>query len=233
VDELSVEDRSVDVGREHDRLPVAVGCLDAARIPMTLVSTSGFHCEVWQSMGYVIGPQGREFVDFVLKRHLDECPLAQSRVYRRDYVTLRAALGDIVPEASFVDTSVDGVENVIVLARTCSPWFDVANPGNEEETVALVRASPAAARALETFVRAARRWAQAATPRVIDLYGWENLVLDRGRSLRYLDSFGVFYYPDILDMVAEPDPMLEHRIEVSLGRLAYLESIARAVASRI
>jgi hypothetical protein len=64
---------------------------------------------------------------------------------------------------------------------------------------------------------------------VIDLFGRENLVLDRSPALRYLDSFGVFYYPDVLDVVAEPDPMLAHRIEVSLARLAYLETIAAAV----
>ena len=216
-------------GREHDRLPVSVGCLDAGSIPMTLVSTSGFHCEVWQSMGFLSRGGGREFVDFVLKRHLEPCGLAETRIYRRDHATLRGALGDIVPEALFISTRVDGVENVVVLARTCSPWFDVANPGNEEETVALVRTSSRAAHALRRFCATARGWVNASTPRVIDLFGRENLVLDRGRSLRYLDSFGVFYYPDVLDVVSEPDPQLAHRIEVSLARLAYLEKVAGAV----
>jgi hypothetical protein len=222
-------DAATGVGREHDRLPVCVGCLDTASIPMTLVSTSGFHCEVWQSMGYINRGGRRELVDFVLKRHLEPCSLAQTRIYRRDYGLLREALGDVVPEASFVATRIDGTENIIVLARTCSPWFDIANPGNEEETIALVRANPPAARALRRFVSAARAWAGASTPRVIDLFGRENLVLDRSPALRYLDSFGVFYYPDVLDVVAEPDPMLAHRIEVSLARLAYLETIAAAV----
>ncbi len=217
------------LGREHDRLPVHVGCLDAASIPMTLVSTSGFHCEVWQSMGLLSRDDGREFVDFVLKRHLEPCTLAETRIYRRDHATLRDALGDIVPEALCVATRVGGLENVLVLARTCTPWFDVANPGNEEETVALVRSSPHAAGALRRFVMVARGWSSAPTPRVIDLFGRENLVLDRSRSLRYLDSFGVFYYPDVLEMVSEPDPELAHRIDVSLARLAYLEQVAAAL----
>ena len=219
-------------GREHDRLSVPVDCIDVASIPMTLVSTSGFHCEVWQSMGYLRDADAGVFIDFVLKRHLDPCPLVQTRIYARDHRTLRSALGATVPDARFVATRVDGVENVIVLAETCTPWFDVANPGNEEETVALLRSRPRAARALARFVRVALAWAQAPVQRVIDLFGRENLVLDRSYRLRYLDSFGVFYYPDILDVVAEPDPALAQRIEISLARLDYLRNVAAAVGAR-
>ena len=61
--------------------------------------------------------------------------------------------------------------------------------------------------------------------RVLDLYGRENLVLDRDRNVRYLDSFGVFFYADLQHAVAGIDDEYQERIDISLRRLDYLQSL--------
>ena len=83
--------------------------------------------------------------------------------------------------------------------------------------------SPKARAQLATFVRAAREWA--GQGRVIDLYGRENLVLDRDRNVRYLDSFGVFFYADMMHAIAGIDEEYQQRIDISLRRLDYVESL--------
>lgn len=219
------------MGKESDRLSAVVGCIDADNLPLTLVSTAGFHCEVWRSAGVIVREGRRQPVDYVLKRHLGPCMPAYVRVLARDHRRLREALDDIVPDAVFVATCIDGEVSVIVLARTCMPWFDLANPGNEEEALHIIAGRPRTRDQLARFVRAARGWEQAADSRVVDLHGEQNLVLDRGRDVRNLDSFGVFLFPDVLATVVDEDDGLRQRIEVSRQRLQYLEKLVEAVDS--
>jgi hypothetical protein len=50
-------------------------------------------------------------------------------------------------------------------------------------------------------------------------------VLDINRDVRYLDSFHVFFFEDMLHALEEVDLRLKERIETSLERLAYLERL--------
>ena len=215
-------------GKEMDRIPARVACIDAERLPLTLVSDAGFHCDVWRSAGMIVRDGRREPVDFVLKRYREPCPPAYVRVLARDHRRLREALDEIVPPAVFVTTLIDGQSSVIALAQTCLPWFDLANPWNEEEALALLGRHPRARDQLARFVGAAREWAEAGDARVIDLHGEQNLVLDREWRVRYLDSFGVFLFPDVLHTLDEEDEGLRQRIEVSSARLDYLERLLAA-----
>ncbi|MES9936204.1 MAG: hypothetical protein ABW153_07160, partial [Sedimenticola sp.] len=64
--------------------------------------------------------------------------------------------------------------------------------------------------------------------RLIDLYGLDNLIMDQNHEIRYLDSFYVFFYEDLLDLLqGEPDDPLKEYITVSLERLHYLEDILK------
>ncbi|MCP5155302.1 MAG: hypothetical protein H6983_14120 [Ectothiorhodospiraceae bacterium] len=222
-------DRSPADDAAGDRLGLDVACLWLPNAPLTLISTAGHHCEVWRSVGRLVRTGASDGIDIVLKRHREPCTLEQARCYGRDYLELRAALGDIVPPARFVVTEVQGEASVVVLARTCVPWFDLARPGNAEEAVPMLARMPRARAQLRHFVDTARAWRDARDARVIDLFGVANLVLDTTHSVRYLDSFGVFFYPDLLHAVAEPDPALVHRIEVSLARLDYLAELCSEV----
>jgi len=211
------------VARDSDRIPEQVACLRTDAMPATLISTRGFNCEVWESAGVIVRAGQRRAVNFVVKRHRERCDLRKVRVYQRDYRRLREALGSIVPAALFVATRIDGEPSVVVLAEACAPWFDLARPGNEDEARPLLARMRRARGQLARFTRAARAWA--AQGRIIDLYGRENLVLDRRLSVRYLDSFGVFFYEDMLHAVPDEDGMLAARIDLSRRRLAYLESL--------
>jgi len=211
------------VARESDRIPDRVACLNTDAMPATLVSTRGFNCEVWQSAGVIVDAGERHAVNFVVKRHRYACGRRKVRAYQREYRRLRDALGDIVPPAVFVATLIDGESNVVVLAQACSPWFDLARPGNEDEARPLLARLPKARAQLRQFVGCVRSWA--AQGLVLDLYGVENLVLDRDRNVRYLDSFGVFFYEDMLYAVDGVDEALEAKIDISLARLGYVESL--------
>lgn len=208
---------------DGDRIPGEVACLLNEALPATLVSTRGFNCEVWESAGVIVTGGERRSLNFVVKRHRFPCDLRKIRAYRREFRCLRDALGSMVPEAVFIATRVDGDANVVVLAEACSPWFDLAHPGNEDEVRPLMRRMSRVRSQLRRFTRAAREWA--GQGRVVDLFGHQNLVLDRDLNVRYLDSFGVFFYADTLHAVAGEDDLLASRIEVSLTRLAYLESL--------
>ena len=222
--------RGEGVGKESDRLSHEVACIDSRGLPLTLVSTAGFHCEVWRSAGVIVRDGRREPVDFVLKRYRESCPPAYVRILARDHRRLREALDDIVPRAIFVTTRIDGETSVIALAETCQPWFDLANPGNEEEAREMLRRLPMARDQLRRFVAAARDWAGQPDARVIDLHGEQNLVLDRDRRVRYLDSFAVFLFPDVLDAIGDgDDEAFRERIEVSMARLDYLDRLVAAV----
>lgn len=209
--------------RDGDRIPGQVACLNTDALPATLVSTRGFNCEVWQSAGTIVNGGERRSVSFVVKRHRFACDVRKVRAYRREYRRLRDALGDMVPAAVFVATAIDGEPNVVVLAEACLPWFDLAHPGNEDEVRPLLRRMPRVRSHLTRFTRVARQWAEEG--RVVDLFGHQNLVLDRGFNVRYLDSFGAFFYADTLYAVAGDDGHLASRIEISLTRLGYLESL--------
>jgi hypothetical protein len=211
---------------ESDRIPDRVACLNTRALPATLISTRGFNCEVWQSAGVIVTAGGRFPVDFVVKRHRFACTLPKLKVLNREYRTLRDTLEEMVPAAVFVATRIEGEQNVVVLAQTCTPWFDLARPGNADEAQPLLARLPKARAQLARFVRAARRWADEG--RVLDLYGRENLVLDRDRNVRYLDSFGVFFYESLLYLLAEVDESLKAKIDLSLERLAYLEYLLEA-----
>lgn len=213
-------------GREEDRPSLDIACIDPQHRYAALVSTTGNHCRVWRSSHKP--PEGRAdgYVEYVIKYPIDRYELADARLLSRQYRLLRDALGEIVPEALFVHTYVDGVPNLVVFARAVNVWFNIANPRNREEAIGLLREHPLARAELATFLRQAQRWRQGPNPRVIDLFGLDNLVMDNHRRIRYVDSFYVFFFEDLLHMLGgEPDYDLEDKVKVSLNRLAYLENI--------
>ena len=215
------------MGRESDRIPQRVACLETERIPATLMSVTGYHCEVWQAHGRLVREGRRVALDLIIKCHKEPCTLPEIRLLAADYRRLRERLGEIVPRATFVATRIDGARNVVVFAEVVRPWFNIANPANEDEAVPLLRRLNVARRQLVTFVEAARAWYETPEMRVIDLWGFDNLVLDRDQRVRYIDSFRVFFFADMLHVIAEPDEDLEARIALSLKRLEYLEHLVR------
>lgn len=214
------------MSQETDRVPAKIACLDTENLPFTLVSTAGFHCDVWRSIGVIVRGDQRAPLDFVLKRYKRPCSLAEIRVLRKEYRTLKTALDEIVPAAQFVATQVDAKQSVIVLAENCTPWFDLSNPGNEDEALPLLRRKGRAKAQLADFTRHARRWMEEES-KMIDLGGTENLVLDKDYGVRYLDSFHVFFYLDMLHLIDEVDDSLTFRIEMCIRRLEYLERLVK------
>lgn len=197
------------------------------RVRRALVSDTGNHCQVWRG-GRRSDDQsdGHNFVEFVLKYPRDSYDDADIRILRRQYDMLRKQLGEIVPRALFAITCINGKRNVFVLARAVNIWFNIANPSNREEAVGLLRKYPITRDQLQQFVNVANAWREGPNPRVIDLYGMDNLVMDNLRQIRYIDSFYVFFFEDMLHLLGgEPDRELEEKINVSLRRLAYLEEI--------
>lgn len=211
---------------ESDRLPAEIACLYTRDMPFTLVSTAGFHCDVWRSIGAIVRGGERAVMDFVLKRYKRPCTLAEIRVLGKEYRKIKTALDEIVPGARFVATRIDGRPGVVALAENCTPWFDLSNPYNEDEALELLRRLPRARAQLREFIRHARRWADEEA-QVIDLAGTENLVLDRHYGVRYLDSFHVFFYLDMLHVIEEVDDALMFRIELCIKRLEYLERLSQ------
>ena len=215
------------MAKELDLIGNRIPCLDTENIAATLVSSSGFHCDVWQSIGIVRRDDGASHLNFVIKVYRGPCSFRETRIYRRQYAMLRTELGAIVPQALFITAEVDQHISVIVLAETVSAWFNIANPVNEEEAVPLLRKLPKAQDQLRHFVKAARAWQQAKDSRVIDLYGYDNLVLDRNYQIRFIDSFEAFFNPDLLYILDQPDPLLKQRIDIALQRLDYLDFLLR------
>lgn len=209
-----------------DRIVTRVGCLDTERLIATLIPATGYHCEVWKSVGAVIRNGYRERLEVVIKIHYQPCSFQEARLYGQQYQRLKNTLGEIVPEAVFVATEVNGEPGLIVIAEAVSPWFNLANPANEEETIQLLRRTPQARDQLIRFLAAAHRWyREDDARRVIDLYGLDNLVLDKNREVRYIDSFEVFFNEDLLDMLPGEETALRERIELSLRRLDYLDYV--------
>ena len=214
-------------GREEDRPALDVACLNPSCRIAALVATNGNHCQVWRSAyKHPDATEGEGYTEFVIKYPHDLCTDADIRILMRQYQMLRDALGEIVPEALFVRTCIDGRPNLFVLASAVNLWFNIASPQNREEAVGLLRDYPIARAQLEHFLNAARQWRTGPNPRVIDLYGLDNLVMDNQRQIRYVDSFFVFFFEDMLHLLGgEPDYELESKIHLSLRRLAYLEDI--------
>ena len=209
------------MSRENDRISTDIGCLDTASLPATLISTLGAHCKVWRSGGY-LRHSSRTGREIVLKMHTLPCNSREVELYRRDYLALKKQLGVSIPEALFVTTRIGGEVNLLVLAQAYTPWFNIANPANEAEALPMLGKFRLAHAQLQRFVESARRWREQES-KVIDLYGLDNLVLDRDHQIRYLDSFEVFFYEDMLHLIDHPDRDLEERITISLQRLDYLE----------
>jgi hypothetical protein len=214
-------------GREDDRPALDVACLNPKCRRAALVSTTGNHCQVWRSTRkHKNSPNGETYTEFVIKYPLDRYRDADSRILANQYRELRAKLGDMVPEALFVLSCIDNEPNLFIIARAVNVWFNIANPQNREEAVGLLREYPLARAQLVQFVRQAANWREGPNPRVIDLYGLDNLVMDNQRQIRFVDSFYVFFFEDMLHLLGgEPDYDLQEKIEVSLQRLAYLEEI--------
>ena len=213
------------MSKEDLHIPDIIGCIDSKRLGATLVSTIGHHCDVWRSSRLVIHKGMAEALDVVVKCHRQPCRFAEIRILARDYGELKARLEDMVPATLFVATTINDVDNVIAIAEAVQPWFNLANPTNEEEMIPLLRRLGWVRQQLQTFVDAARDWYR--TGKLIDLYGLDNLVLDVNEQVKYIDSFNVFFYTDLLYLCDEADAVLKERMDISLRRLEYLEYTLR------
>ncbi|MCB1893751.1 MAG: hypothetical protein H6945_17675 [Zoogloeaceae bacterium] len=212
----------------RDRIPGEIACLPIDRLPASMISDVGNHCQVWRQGGGFVQGGKRTSSDLVIKKFRDHCSFAEARVYAREHRRLCEALDDMIPATLYVHTRVDGQDSVIAIAETVPTWFNVANPHNEDEAVPLLARLARSREQLRRFIAAAHRWREADDPKVIDLYGVDNLVLDRDYRLRYLDSFGVFFHESLLYMLAEVDYELKTKIDLSLARLGYLEHLLDA-----
>ncbi|WP_275098438.1 hypothetical protein [Sedimenticola hydrogenitrophicus] len=216
------------MAKEDARIPAEIGCLDTENLRVTLISTQGAHCDVWQTAGYHFEREKNRAFDMVIKRHTLTCHSLEVMIYRRDYGMLKKKLHDIIPEAIFVRTRIDGEENMLVLAQAFTPWFNLANPAIADDAIPLLAKLHKARLQLGLFIQTAKeiRYEQ---QKVIDLYGLDNLVLDKNKEVRYLDSFEVFFHEDLLYIIDDPGEDLREKIDVSVKRLAYLEFLlARA-----
>lgn len=221
-------DRPSDSAAGTDRIPGEIACLDTVRLPASLISDAGNHCQVWRQGGGFVRGGRRTDSDLVIKKFREPCSFAEARVYAREYRRLREALDEMVPATLFACTRIDGRPSVVAISETVAAWFNVANPHNESEAIPLLARLGRARDQLRRFISAARAWRDTDDPKVIDLYGVDNLVLDRNSQLRYMDSFGVFFHESLLYMLAEIDYDLKAKIDLSLQRLAYLEHLLEA-----
>ena len=222
---------SMQVTDEQSELaPKDVGCLGPSTF-LTLVSEAGFHCDVWQTHVRRQVDDIHSVFDLVIKCHRGACGRAYARALQREHGRLRRELSEIVPPALFVATRIDGEESVVVVSDSCHRWFNPANPVYHDDLVPMLERMPRARDQMRRFVRAAITWRDASDSRIIDLVGEDNLVLTTSRELRYIDSFDVFFYPDILDLLDDRDFDLERRMDMSLERLTYLEAVCREVGA--
>jgi hypothetical protein len=222
-----MSDRDCLEGRDEDKPALDVACLSPNCRRATLVATTGNHCQVWRgSYKHSVDDGDDGYTEFVIKFPLDQYQAGDARILARQYRLLRDALGEVVPEALFVISCINGKPNLFVLARAVNIWFNIANPQNREEAVGLLRDTPIARDQLARFLAQARRWREGENPRIIDLYGLDNLVMDNQRQIRFVDSYYVFFFEDMLHMLGgEPDYDLQDKINVSLARLDYLREI--------
>lgn len=215
------------MSRETDLIDASVACLRTHRLPATLISSRGRHCNVWRTSGTLHRGNHRIRLDLVLKVHREACSLAEIRVLGREHERLRQALGIIVPPTRFVATRINGMPSVLALAPAVNRWFDLANPIHMDEAIPLLQRLPRAREELHRFIDTVSRWDRE-EGRVVDLYGLDNLVLDVNHRVRYIDSFRVFFFADMLHAVPEPDDILHRRIDISRRRLSYLHDLLKA-----
>lgn len=55
--------------QQADRVAAVIACLETRDMPFTLVSTAGFHCDVWRSIGLIVRGGERVRMDFVLESY--------------------------------------------------------------------------------------------------------------------------------------------------------------------
>jgi hypothetical protein len=222
--------RNID-DKQQDQLSVEISCLDQRRLKATLVSTIGSHCEVWRSnRRYEIEPENEDqvtYTEFVIKRPFSDYSMSEAALLARHYRHLKETLDEIIPNALFVVSKINGKPNLFVLAKAINIWFNIANQQNEEEAMKLLCAYPKARIQLARFVKAAQAWRLADNPKMIDLFGIDNLIMDTNREIRFLDSFFVFFFEDTFHLIdgSEDDSELKDKVELSVKRLHYLEHL--------
>lgn len=218
-------------GKEFDRLQLDIACLDHQQLRASLVSTTGSHCEVWRSSRRIENQEAEvaetSYTEFVIKWPLTQFSESEARLLARHYRLLKETLDEIIPDALFVVTKVNGEPGIFVLAQAVNVWFNIANQQNEEEALRLLCANPKARIQLARFVRAALAWRDSDNPRIIDLFGLDNLIMDINREIHFLDSFFVFFFEDMFHLIDESDDdnELKDKLDISLKRLAYLEHL--------
>jgi hypothetical protein len=222
-------------GKELDRLLVDIACLDHKQMRASLISTTGSHCEVWRSSKRCDAEQGGEqetaYIEFVIRWPLAQYSESEARMLARHYRLLKETLDEIIPDALFVITRINGAPSVFVLAKAVNVWFNIANQQNEEEAIRLLCANPKSRIQLARFVRAARAWRDSDNPRMIDLFGLDNLIMDINREIHFLDSFFVFFFEDMFHVIdtSDDDDALKEKLDLSIKRLAYLEHLLKLV----
>ncbi|MEJ2425559.1 MAG: hypothetical protein P8101_14065 [Candidatus Thiodiazotropha sp.] len=221
--------------KETDQIVVDIACLDHDRFRATLISTIGSHCEVWRSSKRFEEIVDHEietsYTEFVIKWPLSEYSEKETKLLARHYRQLKETLDEIIPNALFVVTRINGRPSLFVLATAINVWFNIANQQNEEEAIQLLCANPKARIQLSRFVNAAQAWRKSDNPRVIDLFGLDNLIMDTTREIFFLDSFFVFYFEDTFDLIEddEDDSELADKVNLSIRRLNYLEDLLARV----
>ncbi|MEJ2403136.1 MAG: hypothetical protein P8171_02420 [Candidatus Thiodiazotropha sp.] len=173
--------------KETDQIVVDIACLDHDRFRATLISTIGSHCEVWRSSKRLEEIVDHEietsYTEFVIKWPLSEYSEKETKLLARHYRQLKETLDEIIPNALFVITRINGRPSLFVLATAVNVWFNIANQQNEEEAIQLLCANPKARIQLSRFVNAAQAWRKSDNPRVIDLFGLDNLIMDTNREI--------------------------------------------------
>jgi hypothetical protein len=221
--------------KETDQIVVDIACLDHDRFRATLISTIGSHCEVWRSSKRFEEIVDHEietsYTEFVIKWPLSEYSEKETKLLARHYRQLKETLDEIIPNALFVVTRINGRPSLFVLATAINVWFNIANQQNEEEAIQLLCANPKARIQLSRFVNAAQAWRKSDNPRVIDLFGLDNLIMDTNREIFFLDSFFVFFFEDTFHLIEddEDDSELADKVNLSIRRLNYLEDLLARV----
>ena len=214
------------VGKEEDFLKADISCLNPKNLRATLISTAGSYCEVWRSSRRITDEADNPaYFEFVIKFPRGVHSSAEIKILSNHHRMLKAALDDVIPPAVFFITQVNGQSNVCVVSEAVNIWFDMANPQNREEALELLKNNPKPRNQLRRFVDQAKAWRVSDNPRLIDLFGVNNLVMDTNREIKYLDSFFVFFFEDMLDLLQEKDEDLEYCIGCTLDRLKYLEQL--------
>ena len=227
-------------GKESDFLKADIACLNPQALHATLISSVGNHCQVWRTSKRDENPspeiqeEDPAYLEFVIKYPVIHYSDSEIRLLARHYRLLKQQLDDIIPDALFFISRINGRRNICVLAKAVNIWFNIANPQFEEEAIPLLKEYPKARNQLERFITTVDALRNSDSPRLIDLYGLDNLVLDNNREIRFVDSFDVFFFEDMIELFQDTDPELQMKIDISLERLVYLKKIlviAKATAA--